>query len=235
MTAPGGHSITQGNRYTYHFVADQPGTYWYHCHESAPEHIQMGMYGAFIVLPKGDAHRAYPGTSTFDKEYTFVLSDMDTTMHTQDYNALHSGGNDPNWTQYKPDYFFINGKVWPDIMNDPNSFITATIGQRILIRLINVGYVEHAIHLHGFHFQVIGTDGRALPASYQKDTLLIGSAERYDILVTLDKAGRYMLHDHVEQNTTNAGDSPGGMMTFINVNKADGSNPVPMSQLMMAG
>src|SRR5690349_2654836 len=42
MTAPGGHAVMQGTSYTYHFVADQPGTYWYHCHESAAEHIQMG-------------------------------------------------------------------------------------------------------------------------------------------------------------------------------------------------
>lgn len=239
MTAPGGTAVMQGKSYTYHFVADQPGTYWYHCHQGAAEHIQMGMYGAFIILPRGDAHRAYPNTPTFDKQYTLVLSDMDSSIHDADHASLMAANpaaaQEPNWTQYKPDYFFINGNVWPAIIRDPNSFIMGTVGQRILIRLINTGYVVHSMHLHGFHFQVIGTDGRALPAPYLKDTVTIGSAERYDILVTLDKPGRYMLHDHVEINNTNAGHYPGGIITFVNSYNKDGSNPVPESQLLMGG
>ena len=232
MTSPMGGPVKEGTRFTYHFVARQPGTYWYHCHESAAEHIQMGMYGAFVILPKGDPHRAYPGTPAFDKQYTFVLSDMDSGLHGQDDANLHQGGDNVNWTQYRPNYFFINGKIWPAIMNDPNSFIHATVGQRILVRLINAGYVTHAIHSHGFHFQVIGTDGRKLAQPYEKDTILLGAAERYDIIFNLNQAGRYMFHDHFEQATTNDGVSMGGMTTFINVDNRDGTNPVPMDQFM---
>ncbi len=236
MTAPGQHPVMQGTRFKYTFVAKKPGTYWYHCHESAAEHVQMGMYGAIVILPKGMPNRAYPDTPTFDKQYTFVLSDMSSDMHQQDYNALHVPGSvDPNWTQYRPNYFFINGKVWPDIMNDPNTFIQATVGQRILIRLVNVGYVVHAIHTHGFHFQVIGTDGRKLASPYEKDTLLVAPAERYDVLLDLDQTGRYMLHDHIETAVTNDGDYMGGMGTYINVNDRNGTNPVPPLKMNMAG
>ena len=35
---------------------------------------------------------------------------------------------------------------------------------------------------HIFHGLVIGTDGRKLPFPYGKDTLLIGSEERYGVL-----------------------------------------------------
>ncbi|GCE14116.1 multicopper oxidase family protein [Tengunoibacter tsumagoiensis] len=236
MTSPTQDSVKEGSQYTYHFVAKEAGTYWYHCHESATEHIQMGMYGAFIVLPRGgDTHYAYAGTPRFDKSYTLVLSDMDSGAHQQDYTNLHSGGDNPNWTQYRPDYFLMNGHAWPDIMDDPSSFIQATVGQHLLVRLINCGYTVHAIHSHGFHFTVIATDGRKLSDPYQKDTLLLAPGERYDILFDLNQAGRYMFHDHIEQNTTNNGDYPGGMMTFINVNNPDGSNPVPMSSLHMNG
>ncbi len=234
MTAPGGHAVMQGTSYTYHFVADQPGTYWYHCHEGAAEHIQMGMYGALVILPNGDSHRAYTGTPAFDKSYTMVLSDIDTQLHTQDYTSVHQADTtEPNWTTYRPNYFLINGKAWPDTMRDPDSWITATVGQTVLVRLINAGYVTHSIHTHGYHFEVIGTDGRKLSDPYEKDTLSIAPGERYDIILHLNMVGRYMLHDHFEQNTTNDGESMGGMATMINVNNRDGSNPVPMPDSTM--
>jgi FtsP/CotA-like multicopper oxidase with cupredoxin domain len=232
MTAPGGHAVMQGQSYTYRFVAKNPGTYYYHCHSSATEHIQMGMYGALIIRPSGQSNVAYPGTPAFDKEYTFVLSDMDSAAHQQDYNNLHQGGEDVNWTKYQANYFLINGKAWPDTMMDPQDNIVATVGQTVLVRLINTGYEVHSMHSHGFHFQVIGSDGRKLSEPYFKDTIDVSPGERYDLIFKLDQAGRYMFHDHLEQNTTNNGSYPGGMMTMISVNNPDGSNPVPMQQMM---
>jgi FtsP/CotA-like multicopper oxidase with cupredoxin domain len=234
MTAAGMHSVMPGTRFTYHFVANQPGTYWYHCHEAAAEHMQMGMYGALVVQPKGDPHRAYADTPEFDKSYTFLLSDVDTSLHALDFDSLHKANTpEPNWSQYRPDYFLINGKAWPDTMRDPTTWVTATVGQTVLIRLINGGNVAHAIHTHGYHFQVIATDGRKLSDPYEKDTLSIAPGERYDIILKLDMVGRYMIHDHFEQYTTNNGESMGGMVTMINVNNQDGSNPIPMPGTMM--
>jgi FtsP/CotA-like multicopper oxidase with cupredoxin domain len=234
MTAPGGHSILQGSTYLYHFVAKYPGTYYYHCHSSAAEHIQMGMYGALVIRPRGQSNVAYPGTPAFNKEYTFVLSDMDSAQHNQDYNNLHSGGTDVNWTQYQPDYFLINGKAWPDTMMDPQDNVEATLGQTVLVRLINTGYTVHSMHSHGFHFLVVGSDGRKLDAPYSKDTLDVAPGERYELIFNLNQVGRYMFHDHLEQHTTNAGKYPGGMITMISVNNPDGSNPIPMQQMMNA-
>ena len=232
MTSPTGHSVLQGQTFTYHFVAQYPGTYYYHCHESAAEHIQMGMYGALIIRPRGEPNRAYNNTPTFDKEYTFVLSEMDSVAHATDYNNLYNGGDDVDWVNYKPNYFLINGKSWPKTMMDPNDNINATIGQTVLVRLINTGYVVHSMHTHGFHFLVVGTDGRKLDSPYYKDTIDISPGERYDILINLNQVGRYMFHDHIEINMTNNGEYPGGMATMISVNNRDGSNPVPMSQMM---
>ncbi len=36
---------------TYYFYPENPGTYMYHCHVEASEHVQMGMYGALIIYP----------------------------------------------------------------------------------------------------------------------------------------------------------------------------------------
>jgi FtsP/CotA-like multicopper oxidase with cupredoxin domain len=235
MTAPGGHSVLQGTKFLYHFVAKYPGTYWYHCHEGAAEHIQMGMYGALVIRPRGQANVAYPGTPSFNKEYTFLLSDMDRTGHNQDYSTLYQGADEYNWTNYHPNYFFINGKAWPDTMMDPNDNVNATVGQAVLIRLINTGYVWHSLHSHGFHMLVVGSDGRKLDTPYYKDTLSVGPAERYEVIIKLDQVGRYMFHDHAEQMTTNNGSYPGGMITMISVNNPDGSNPIPMQQMMNGG
>jgi FtsP/CotA-like multicopper oxidase with cupredoxin domain len=120
-------------------------------------------------------------------------------------------------------------------MADPADNITATLGQTVLVRLINSGYEVHSMHTHGFHFEVIGSDGRKLAAPLYKDTLDIAPGERYEILIHLDQVGRYMFHDHQEQDTTNNGSYPGGMMTMINVNNLDGSNPVPMKSMMASG
>ncbi len=191
----------------------------------------MGMYGALIVRPADGSNEAYPDTPTFNKEYTFVLSEMDSAGHQTDYNNMYNNGPVMNWTHYQPNYFLINGKAYPDTMMDPNDVIDGKIGQTILIRLINAGEKVHMIHTHGMHFTVIGTDGRKLTSPYDKDTLLVGPAERYEIILRLDKVGRYMLHDHIEHDDTNDGAYPGGMVTMINTNDANGSNPVPMPSM----
>lgn len=232
MTMPGDQAVMNGQSYTYHFVANYAGTYYYHCHQNVTEHLQMGMYGAIIVMPKNASNQAYANTPTFDKQYSFVLSEFDSQEHATDYQAIRGNGAEANWGDYKPNYFLINGKAWPDTLTDPTTNISATVKQKVLIRLINAGNIPHSIHTHGFHFQVIGSDGRALPAPYQiKDTILIGPGERYDLLLTFDQVGRYMLHDHIDQNDTNDGKYPGGMMTLMNINNADGSNPVPPIQM----
>lgn len=232
MTMPGEQAVMDGKSYTYHFVANYAGTYYYHCHQAITEHMQMGMYGAIVVMPKNAPNQAYSNTPTFDKQYTFVLSEFDSQEHEADKQALKGNGDEPEWGDYKPNYFMINGKSWPDTLSDPSDRIDATVGQKVLVRLINAGNIPHSIHTHGFHFQVIGSDGRALPAPYEvKDTILIGPGERYDILLTFDQAGRYMFHDHIDQNDTNDGSYPGGMMTMMNINNADGSNPVPAMQM----
>lgn len=45
---------------TYFFSPEHPGTYMYHCHVEASEHVQMGMYGALVIYPSvkslEDAH-----------------------------------------------------------------------------------------------------------------------------------------------------------------------------------
>ncbi|WP_210479177.1 multicopper oxidase family protein [Naasia sp. SYSU D00948] len=43
--------VLPGESFTYRFVADEPGTYWYHTHQSSAEGIRRGLFGMLVVLP----------------------------------------------------------------------------------------------------------------------------------------------------------------------------------------
>ncbi|WP_395725769.1 multicopper oxidase family protein [Nakamurella sp.] len=44
-------AVPPGGSFTYRFVADDPGTYWYHAHQVSSEAVQRGLFGVLIVDP----------------------------------------------------------------------------------------------------------------------------------------------------------------------------------------
>jgi FtsP/CotA-like multicopper oxidase with cupredoxin domain len=73
---------------TYSFVANQPGTFFYHSGTQISLQKDMGLIGAMVVRPTGfDAasaanRKAYGQAGTqFDREFLILLSDMDAAMH----------------------------------------------------------------------------------------------------------------------------------------------------------
>jgi FtsP/CotA-like multicopper oxidase with cupredoxin domain len=45
-------AINIGGSFTYYYLAPDAGTYFWHCHISPPEHLQMGMVGQLYVRPR---------------------------------------------------------------------------------------------------------------------------------------------------------------------------------------
>jgi FtsP/CotA-like multicopper oxidase with cupredoxin domain len=45
-------AINIGGSFTYYYLAPEAGTYFWHCHISPPEHLQMGMVGQIYVRPR---------------------------------------------------------------------------------------------------------------------------------------------------------------------------------------
>jgi manganese oxidase len=88
-------------------------------------------------------------------------------------------------------------------------------GETVKIRLINVWTSAHAIHIHGHHFLVTHKDGYPLPAPYHADTVPILPGERYDVLLTANNPGNWMLHDHIGGHAANNNIDPGGIMTHV--------------------
>jgi FtsP/CotA-like multicopper oxidase with cupredoxin domain len=56
-------AINIGGSFTYYYLAPDAGTYFWHCHITPPEHLQMGMVGQLFVRPR--QNRVPSGSSLY--------------------------------------------------------------------------------------------------------------------------------------------------------------------------
>ncbi len=161
----------------------------------------MGLYGALVIRPAGHPNWAYNDSSTqFDpsREYLILLSDFDPDLH----HAVEVGTNyDLNDVVSR--YFTVNGRSFPDTIQDngydllPNQPYGAMVRIQpygpsnqlaVLIRMANVGILNHPFHPHGDHLTQIAQDGRLLlnpgggPAFSERFGETIGSGQTEDYL-----------------------------------------------------
>jgi FtsP/CotA-like multicopper oxidase with cupredoxin domain len=241
-------AIPMGGSFTYKFMAHREGTFMYHCHVEAVEHVQMGMYGPLVIY-SGAQNRIYGRNYT--KEYIWLVSEFDSRWH----RAMEPGAPEPEipeilqsvppipyaeWTRvnYRPDYWLINGMGFPDTIRtaaelpllthaddgslagiqsgifvangqpahaglQQSAFVEAVPDEPILVRIINMGFQSHPLHLHGQHYEFIGSDASPLPhmqvtgrkggnPRFEKFTLNIGSGETWDAIINFDSANLCM-------------------------------------------
>jgi FtsP/CotA-like multicopper oxidase with cupredoxin domain len=194
--------VEPGGEFVYEFVAKPAGTRWYHSHTDPAVQVPIGLYGALIVEPRTPAKR-------YDREYTFLLAEWDvelTPAVAAGTQARGAGDAMLRGGELGADLFLINGKMHGSIPP-----IRIAEGELVLLRLIHTGAIPHPIHTHGHSFRIVATDGNPVPevAQWTKDTVLIGPAERYDLELTGDNPGVWMVHCHIEHHMAN------GMMTTI--------------------
>lgn len=46
-------AVPVGGRFTYRFVADRAGSFWYHSHQVSDPQVRGGLFGGLVVLPRG--------------------------------------------------------------------------------------------------------------------------------------------------------------------------------------
>jgi FtsP/CotA-like multicopper oxidase with cupredoxin domain len=147
VTASGGvagalvQEAANGGVVTYTFHADKPGTYAYYSGSHSDLQIEMGLYGAVIVLPGPNytapssctqgpyslARSAYDNDATcYDREYLFQFSEIDSTVHEQAQAQVAACGTSAScppmnvsMEPYRPNYFLVNGRSMPDLMDTP--------------------------------------------------------------------------------------------------------------------
>lgn len=206
--------VKPGEEFTYEYIARPAGTHFYHCHVNTNEHLNRGMAGALIVLPRVPEPRV----------------DQDIVMVMQEWNSRYAqGGQLGNPREVNDcDFFTINGKSFPE--TEP---IKAKIGEVLRLRLINAGSQPHFMHLHGQQFMVTHKDGVPLAEPQLMDTVAVGPGERVDLIILANNPGEWPFHCHTAAHQSNAGAYPGGMMTHLMVGEA--SSPATGDGPLMPG
>jgi FtsP/CotA-like multicopper oxidase with cupredoxin domain len=180
---------TSGDTYTFNVDSRYVGSHKYHCHVHTVKHLEMGMYGAFIV-------RAVDGSGNFidtineggpayDAEWNWVLSTVDPRYHTAE-------GDDPVFASYEPQYFLINGNE--GISRDtPAETLTAAAGANVAIRLMGLHSVNATFRILDANdspqeFVLHNRDGFALNTPQTVTEIAISPGQTKDVMITLPGA-----------------------------------------------
>jgi FtsP/CotA-like multicopper oxidase with cupredoxin domain len=199
--------IEPGGRFTYEFTAGQQGTFLYHSHDAPDRQQALGLYGALIVDP---ADRSVDAAYGYDREAIVQLQEW-TEKEGYTFPSMIMEGALPN-------FFTINGKAYPE--TEP---IRMEVGEKLLVRFIGShNNFVHPMHIHGGPFRIVQTDGEPVPraAQWTKDTVNVGPGERYDVIWTARRPGKWLLHCHIPHHTTNNNveeQGGGGLTTIIDV------------------
>ena len=201
-----------GGTVTYSFTASKPGTYLYESgggqlasgssYYSSPQvQVRMGLFGALIVRPAMGPNFVYNrADSQFNPstEFLVLLSEIDPYLNAK----VLKGNGAYNMNNYKPRYWLINGRQFPDSIADnfaswlpsqPYGSL-ATIHPKdagnpwpAVDRYLSVGTVDYPFHPHGNNGKVIGRDGTPLAAgaedmSFDKFAVNVGPGQTWDVL-----------------------------------------------------
>ncbi len=211
----GGPGVSQppvkpGERFVYEFTLHQNGTFFYHPHMAMQE--MMGMLGAFVMHPK----TAY--APRVDKDFVILL---------QEYAVLPNN-TVPDSMKMEFNWLVFNGKCGPAITP-----LIIRLGDRVRVRIVNLGMDHHPIHLHGHTFHVTATEGGRIPESAWNpgNTVLVGVAQSRDFEFVANNPGDWMLHCHLPHHMMNQMASMVGPMTRTGtgmpVDSSANANSVP--------
>ncbi len=174
---PIGH--LQGRLYAY--KATHCGTFIYHCHVDDVVHVQMGMYGLLIVKPKGGLNNAWTGGPAYNKEYSWLMSEIDQKWHEKIPVMI---GDTLLVPPYNPNYFLINGKSEQQITSNDSIKISGNPNEFIYLRTANIGYYFNRIVFPPeLNATIIDSDGRPLPNAIRNDTVNVMPGERYGVML----------------------------------------------------
>jgi FtsP/CotA-like multicopper oxidase with cupredoxin domain len=197
-------SVPPGRDFPYYYKPHRAGTFIYHCHFEDVEHVQMGMRGIIYVRPSQNGsslggftkftYNDGDGATGYNREFVLLCDELWTTPHDNGESIQET-----IWPDYRANYWVINGRSYPDTVlpnNDPSlptqpisALIQANPGDRVLLRIANLGYEQHALHLPGIQLKVVGEDAALLrngtvDLSYLTNTIYVGPGEARDALFT---------------------------------------------------
>ena len=186
--------IPPGGRFVYEFTLHQHGTFFYHSH--MPMQQMMGMIGLFIMHPRE------PYRPRVDKDFGIIVQEW----------AILPNNLVPNSLSMEFNWFTMNGRSGP-----ATTPLIVKQGERVRIRLVNLGMDHHPIHLHGYQFYITGTEGGRAPESawYPTNTVLVGVGQAKNVEFVATYPGDWMLHCHLPHHMMNHMASMVGPMAHV--------------------
>lgn len=173
-------AIAPGETFKYEFVLVAPGTYMYHPHHDEQVQMQLGMMGLFVVHPKR------PAGAPVDRDYAILLSEW----------KIEVGARRPDPNEMTDfNVFTMNGRSFPGTQP-----LIAQVGERVRIRIGNLSSMSHhSIHLHGYHFKVVATDGGEIAdtAQWPQTTVLVPTGSTRTIEFVAGAPGDWIMHCHM--------------------------------------
>jgi FtsP/CotA-like multicopper oxidase with cupredoxin domain len=157
--------VAPGETFVYRFRVPDAGTFWYHSHFNETVQLERGLYGALIVRAADEL--------VFDADRTLVLDDV----------ALEMDGRikPPGWWIESHDgreggTRLVNGRREPDIR--------MAAGQMERWRIVNAASARYVrLSVGGRPFAIIGTDGGLIPSPVTVTEVVLGPADRVEIVV----------------------------------------------------
>lgn len=160
--------VMPGDVFVYEFDAEPAGLHLYHCHTMPlKRHIAKGLYGAFIVDPKGGRPPA--------REMVMILNGFDTNFDGE--NEVYAVNTVAFAYQKQP--------------------IPVRLGELQRIYMVNVLEFDlvNSMHLHANFFNVYRTGTSLTPHDFT-DTVMMCQGERHVLEFSYKHAGQFMFHAH---------------------------------------
>ena len=177
--------IDPGETYVYEFTLKQHGVHMYHPHSDEMVQMAMGMMGFFVIHPKVPEVRV-------DRHFAIMLHEW----------FIPPGAATPNPSVMLDfNIFTFNSRVWPG--TDP---LVVKTGQRVRVSFGNLSMDSHPIHLHGYSFEEVATDGGPTPRSARRPETTVdvpvGATRTVEFIA--DAPGDWAFHCHKSHHTMNA-------------------------------
>ncbi len=206
------YPIMPGQTYTYEFKLYQNGTFMYHSGFNIMKQDEAGLIGFLIIHPKEPEH-------TIDVDVAIILQQW----------SLLPGNPYPNLSTMDFNWATFNALAAPLVPH-----IAVKQGQRVRLRFGNISMHSHPIHLHGYTWQEVGTEGGPIPKSARRygNTINVPPGTTRDVEFVAWNPGLWRLHCHKVHHVVNAHTnvpmgimSHGGMFTILYVEPANPQAP----------
>ncbi len=165
-------AVMPGESFDYNFIAPDAGTYYYHSHNKTWSQVARGLYGTLIVEEENEI---------FDRKHDLTLVIDDWRIGKDGKLDLASLGAMMDWSHEGR----LGNLLTVNSQNEPSFKLNA--GEPYRLRLINVANSRILeIDPNSFNAKILAYDGQSIgtPQILQYSPMLIGPAQRVDLLVT---------------------------------------------------